>query len=188
MKRQQLSKKAAGLCKVAELLTDSGSRLEDHFLERQLEQMVDAQLQSGGDSGFDEALDFLALHHKGAYHELLDALEARRNHPHWRRTFFDRGPILAWSRFAIPAGTIKSSVIDALRQTTAEHLLLPSTEILLADQLYSPDQVPIAYGEVAALTQKMARSLYGGEGKLAVSVDTMPVTKRACRTSATSWG
>lgn len=59
-------------------------------------------------------------------------------------------PLLAWSRFTIPSGTLPGGTLAAARIQPQADVLAAGTRLALADFLYSPDQLPRGFVDLAA--------------------------------------
>jgi hypothetical protein len=72
-------------------------------------------------------------------------------------------PLLAWSRYAIPAPVLstkdKAALIDALKST----VLTRHAEVALLGMLVGPDQIPREFTQLAQLTRNLAESLSTGK-------------------------
>ena len=71
-------------------------------------------------------------------------------------------PLLAWSRFQIPSGSIPVAQMDAVRVHLQAHVLATDAKLGLSDILYSPDQLPQNYVETAQLAEKLAKAAIHG--------------------------
>ena len=72
-------------------------------------------------------------------------------------------PLLTWSRFSIPSGPIAEAVLADLRIQLQSHVLLADAQFVLADRLFSPDQLPRGYHLTHELAGKLwAAALAGG--------------------------
>src|SRR5690606_38785167 len=152
---QELSRLASGLAA-------SGSRMEDAFWESRLAAKIHAQLRTGDDQNLEAALDQLYDTDPSGYSEFIYAIEAAiecstliredRNHD----VLMFAMPILTWSRFSIPSGPIADTVLVQLRMQLQEHVLAAGSQFVLADCLFSPDQLPRGYH----LTHELARKLW----------------------------
>ena len=84
-------------------------------------------------------------------------------------------PVLAWSRFVIPSGTIAADQLSTLRVQLQAHVFAADARIGLADYLWSPDQLPQSYVETAQLAERLTKAALHGKD---VRIDTasMPET------------
>lgn len=150
--RHRLSRDAERLARLAQGLADSGSRLEDAWWETELVALVDKLLKAGDEDALNQALD--RLHETGsrAYDELADLIEAgcEVGRDADAALLLIALPVLAWSRYAIPARQVPQATLDALRAQLRAHVLGADVEVVFADYLYSPDQLPQGYAETRA--------------------------------------
>ena len=64
-------------------------------------------------------------------------------------------PLLAWSRYKLPATTLSSSVLDNLRTQLSGHLVARPARVAVADYLFAIDQLPEAFSDVRRLTEQL---------------------------------
>lgn len=168
MKRSRFSRRAKQtpdteqLLRLAENLAQSGSRLEDGFWETRLAALVNRLLADGDEAALNGALDQLYSGGGRAYDELADMIESSSEIRHVETSPQDvlmfAAPLLAWSRFTIPAGPIPAEALAALRAQLHGHVLAKDARLGLANILFSPDQLPQSYCETAQLAERLAKS------------------------------
>lgn len=156
------------LIRLASSLGLSGSRIEDAFWETRLSLLIDKLLEDGDETALTAALDQLYGTQERAYDALADLIEARcesrvplsgdstagkSGKPHDLLLFVV--PILAWSRFSIPAGTIASALLANARVQLQAHIFASEARIGMADFLFSPDQLPQSYCDTATLANRL---------------------------------
>ena len=149
--RDRLSRDAAELQRLATGLSESGGKLEDSFWENQLAELVDDLLKGGAEDDINTALDRLFEANPRAHDELADMTEARAETG--RLTAKDQefdiqlfsAPILAWSRFSIPACALPQTILEALTTQLGAHVFGADIKVGLADYLFSPDQLPRSF-------------------------------------------
>src|SRR5687768_13484466 len=159
---QELSRLAAGLAA-------SGSRIEDAFWENRLAVKIHAQLRTGDDQNLEAALDQLYDSDPSGYSEFIYAIEAAIECSIF--THDDRRydvlmfavPVLTWSRFSIPSGPIAESMLENLRMQLQTHVLAANAQFVLADCLFSPDQLPRGYHLTHELAGKLWAAAVAGE-------------------------
>jgi hypothetical protein len=159
--RARHSADADTLAKLARRLSESGSRIEDRLWERRLVELLNDRLARGFDDSIDAALDELARESHRAYEDLADLAESCAESasldidgkPH--DALLIAIPLLAWSRYKLPATTMSSQLVDALGAHVAGHLVARGTRFALADYLYSIDQLPESFGEVRDCAEKL---------------------------------
>jgi hypothetical protein len=163
------------LIRLATQLSLSGSRLEDDFWERRLLGLIDRLLAGNDEAALNAALDSLYGAGGRAYDELADMVESCAECRHHamagagpdQDVLLFAAPVLAWSRYAIPAGPIAPEVLANLRVQLQAHVLAADVRFGLADFFYSPDQLPQSYCDTAALTEKLNKAaLHGRDLKL----------------------
>ncbi len=138
---------AEHLCWLAHGLSRSGSRVEDRWWETHLEAAVRQLLAEGNDEVLKQALEHLYRSDEPAYNELLDAVESesevfRSEH---ETLLLVAAPVLAWSRFSVPAKTVPPAALEHLRTALATNVFAPGVRFAIANHLFSPDQLPESY-------------------------------------------
>jgi hypothetical protein len=151
----------------------SGSRTEDRFWEAKLDVLLAKIVRNANQTTLDAALDHLQQNHPDAYGALADMAETHSESfivehdgvPH--EALLIAAPVLAWTRYAIPSGPLKSDATDALRAHLQAHVLAASTRVALAPFLYSIDQLPRHHVETWRIAQQLTQAaLSGGAPKI----------------------
>ncbi len=173
--RPRLSRDAERLSWLALALADSGSRLEDAWLETEMSTLIEKMLRASDEDALNQALDRLHDSNTRAYDDLADLIEAAceisRVGDTWRLIL--AMPVLAWSRYAIPARTLPQATLDALRAQLSGHILAAEARVHLADTLFSPDQLPQGYSDTRAFAEALWES--GASGRdLIVDPNSLP--------------
>ncbi len=159
--RTRLTREAEHLVRFATGLANSGSRTEDGYWEQRLSAQVEKMLKAGNEDALIAAQEHLYNANTRASDELADALEA---HCEGTRFATSEGefamvliavPILAWSRFGIPTGTVPAGVLNDIRVHLQAHVLAGGTRLGLADALFSIDQLPRGFCPTLALAKEL---------------------------------
>lgn len=161
-------------------LAESGSRAEDAFWEQKLAAEVDDFLQSGSEDILNAALDHLYTTNMRAYDVLADEIESRAEQAYGKdgaEVLLIAAPVLAWSRFSIPAATIPAKTLNNLRLHLQAHVLADGIQLVLADVLFSPDQLPQGYCETAQFARQLTHVLPSGD-TLHIDTASLPETAR----------
>jgi hypothetical protein len=167
--RARTSSSASTLAKLARRLSESGSRIEDRLWERRLVEALYDRLARGAADDIDAALEDLSRTQSRAYDDLADLAESCAESatvdidgkPH--DALLLAVPLLAWSRYRLPATTLSATVVDAIGAHVAGHLAARGTRIAVADYLYSIDQLPESFGEVYDAAQKLFEACVAGK-------------------------
>ena len=160
------------LIRLAVGLSQSSSRIEDEFWQAHLVAAIDRRLAEADDAALNAALDHLYGSGGRAYDELADMIESccesrRLQAASAQDVVLFAAPVLAWSRFEIPSGTVVAESLSSLRVQLQAHILAAEAKLGLADFLWSPDQLPQTYSETMQLTEKLAKAaLHGRDLKL----------------------
>jgi hypothetical protein len=167
--RHRLSRDAERLAWLAQSLADSGSRLEDAWLEGEMSTLIDRLLRTADEDALNQALDRLHETNSRAYDELADLIEAAcevaqvgEGGDRVARLLVAL-PVLAWSRYAIPTRSVPGNVLDALRAQLSAHVLGAEARVHFADYLFSPDQLPQGYCETRAFADALWNSVAAGQ-------------------------
>ncbi|MDR0233805.1 MAG: DUF2863 family protein [Zoogloeaceae bacterium] len=161
--RDRLSRDAAELQRLAVGLSESGCRLEDVFWKSRLAARVRSLIQDGAEDDLNAALDRLYESCPAACDELMDTVEAEvescsleiGGKPYDALLF--AAPILAWSRYVIPSGSIGGASLIPIKTQLGAHVFSAEARLALVDYLFSPDQLPHTYYD----TWKLLQSLIG---------------------------
>ena len=159
--RARQSADADTLVKMARRLAESGSRLEDQLWQRRLIELINDRLARRNDDAIEAALDDLARTSQRAYDDLADLAESCAEStsveiagkPH--DVLLLALPLLAWSRYKLPATTLTSAVLETLRAHLSGHLVARDARVAVADFLYSIDQLPEAFADVRRLAEQL---------------------------------
>lgn len=163
--RHRLSRDAERLAWLAQGLADSGSRLEDVWLEAEMRTLIEKLLKSANEDALNQALDRLRETNTRAYDELADLIEAacEVSQAGENALLLIALPVLAWSRYAIPTRNIPKSVLDALRAQLSAHILSADARVNFADFLFSPDQLPQGYTDTWAFADALWNASAAGK-------------------------
>jgi hypothetical protein len=159
--RARQSVDAETLVKMARRLSESGSRLEDQLWQRRLIETINDRLARRNDDAIESALDDLARTSQRAYDDLADLAEscAESTQVQIDGRPYDvlllALPLLAWSRYKLPATTLAATVLENLRTQLSGHLVARGARVALADYLFAIDQLPEAFSDVRRLTEQL---------------------------------
>ena len=160
----RLTRDAERLIALANGLNASGSLTEDRYWEAEMSALVARLLENGNDAPIDGALDHLYQTNPGGYDTLIELVEseseavtAMQADHSWQGLLL-AVPIVAWSKYAIPSGTIPRAEADILKVQLQAHVLAEGARIAVVPYLYSIDQLPRHFSEVRKLAAKLADS------------------------------
>ncbi len=179
--RKRISTDATELGRLATSLFESGGKLENAFWEKQLTDLIDKLLIDGAEEDLNASLDRLFDSHAGAHDCLADLIESRTEScvlTHQGQDYdvmLFNVPLLAWSRFSIPAGVIPKNTIQTLKVHLGAHIFSAHAEMALADYLYSPDQLPRSFVDTWQLMRDLGAAALCGNA-LKLDVTAMPET------------
>lgn len=187
MKRNRLGRRgglprdAEQLLWLANGLADSSSRAEDHFWDQRLADAVDGLLRAEDEEALTTALDHLssATASVHAYDELADMIESRAEgalkSDDQHDVLLIAAPVMAWSRYRIPAAPIAAAVMANLRVHLKAHVLATGVKLALADFLFSPDQLPQGYCATADFATHLGKAAEA-DSDLHIKTDNLPET------------
>ena len=181
--RDRLSRDAAELQRLSTGLSESGGKLEDAYWEARLAETVDGLLKNGAEDDINTALDRLFEANPRAHDELADMVESRAETVRLEAggKEFDillfAAPVLAWSRYSIPACTLPASTLQTLAVQLGAHVFGADTRLALADFLFSPDQLPRSFCDTWQLTRDLGKAALSSD-HLTVDTDGLPETNR----------
>jgi hypothetical protein len=165
----RLTRDAERLIALALGLNASGSLTEDRYWEEQMSALAARLLENGNDAPIDGALDHLYQTNLGAYDTLIElveneseALVAMQGDRAWQALLV-AAPIVAWSKYAIPSGTIPKEAAQTLLVQLRGHVLAQDARATLVPYLYSIDQLPRHFSELRRLAAKLADAAIAGE-------------------------
>jgi len=167
--RARTSASAGTLAKLARRLSESGSRIEDRLWERRMVEAIYDRLSRGFADDIEAALEDLSRTQARAYDDLADLAESCAESATVeidgtpQDALLLAVPLLAWSRYRLPATSLSSSLVDAIGAQIAGHLAARGTRIAMADHLYSIDQLPESFGEVYDIAQKLFEACIAGK-------------------------
>ncbi len=167
---RRASHAASELVRLSRHLGASGSRIEDAFWSARLDEVIARALDAGDNASLTHALDQLYETEGRGYDQLADLIEARAesaSHLVIGSNDFSglliASPVLAWSRFEVPAKPIPEAVLANLRVQLQAHVFAEGTAMALADVLFSPDQLPPGYTETRQLAEQLWAAAAAGK-------------------------
>ncbi|MBS1229492.1 MAG: hypothetical protein H6R17_2769 [Proteobacteria bacterium] len=181
--RKRISADATELGRLATGLAESGGKLEDLFWEKQLAELIDKLLHDGAEDDLNASLDRLFDSHAAAHDSLADLIESRAESTILTHQGQDYDillfnvPLLAWSRFSIPAVSIPKSTLQTLKVQLGAHVFSADAKLALADYLYSPDQLPRSFVDTWQLMRDLGGAALGQEA-LKLDLSTLPETNQ----------
>lgn len=184
--RARHSADADTLSKLARRLSESANRLEDRLWERRLVELLNDRLTRGFDSDIDMALDELAKNAPRAYDDLADLAESCAESAtieidgKAQDALLVAVPLLAWSRYKLPASPLSAALVDAMVAQLSGHLAAGGARVAVADYLFAIDQLPESFGEVYDTAQRLFEAAsQGNRYKVDVKALREPVSMLA---------
>ncbi|MDR3411986.1 MAG: DUF2863 family protein [Formivibrio sp.] len=181
-RRSRHTAEADELIRLANGLAASSNMTEDRFWQNALEQLISEVFVSNEEEVLNTALDILAKSDNRAWNELADVVESCCE----TRSFMLEGkewqalmiaaPLLSWSRYTIPSGPLGKDMTQLVRTHLSAHILASGVKLVLADYLFSPDQLPQGYCNTMQLAEALTE-LAPSNGTLAIDPSKLPETK-----------
>jgi hypothetical protein len=168
-RKAHLSPDAERLVAAALGLSNSGSRMEDRFWERQLRLRIDRLLDAGHPQSLNDALDRLQHADSEAYAALIESVEEAGEGATIEiggqalDCFFVSAPMVAWTRFRIPSGPLGAEAARAVAAHWQAHVLAADVRFQMAPHLYSLDQLPRDFPELRRLVRRLGAAAVEGQ-------------------------
>lgn len=167
-RKSHLAPDAERLVAAALGLSNSGSRVEDRYWERQLLTRIERLLDSSHAQSIYDALDRLQQADSEAYGALIEAVEEAAeavtldiDGQPWDCLLLS-APLVAWTRFRIPSGPVPAEAVPTLSAHWQAHTLAAGARFLMVPHLYSIDQLPRDFGELRRLARRLGTAAVGG--------------------------
>lgn len=164
---KRASREAEHLVTWTRALNASGSRIEDRYWERQLEESLGKLLRTGQDAPIETALDDLVASDPSSSEVLLELCETLSESMVIEKDGqrFDVllivAPLAVWTRYTIPAGKIKDETLHALQAQLHGHVLAGNAQLALMPMLLSVDQMPLSFSATQHWTQRLGLQALG---------------------------
>ncbi len=145
-RRGRVSREVEKLIQLSEGIAESGSKAEDSFWVKKLEEEIEGRFIESDEVSLNTALDKLADKESRAHEELADTIEGCVEHQKLNEcdeqvdTLLFAVPILAWSRLGLDTKFLTNAQLDKLRKILKTHVFNSQADLSLANFLYSPDQ------------------------------------------------
>lgn len=130
--------------------------------------IVQKLLKAKRQDAIDAALDSLFKMELAAYDALLQTVEAASEscEVEHEDQLYDAlllaAPVLAWTRYLIPAGPIPAEMQTTLTAHLAAHVLADDVHVAMVPALHAIDQLPFTHSDTAALTKNLALAAIKG--------------------------
>lgn len=163
----RLTRDASRLVALSLALHSSGSRVEDYYWETELATILLKLMRAKNDAAIDAALDHLSQTHLGGYEVLIEQAETLSESSVLTQdgkrydVLLLVAPLVAWTRYSIPACEIPTAPAQALREHLQTHVLAQNTQIALFPHLTSLDQMPRTFCETWDWLQKLGLAALG---------------------------
>ncbi|MFP5461979.1 MAG: DUF2863 family protein [Gammaproteobacteria bacterium] len=168
-RKTHLSPDAERLVATALGLANSGSRSEDRYWETALSVRLSRLLEGVNPQAVYDALDRLNQTDGEAYGALIEAvedasesLELEVDGQAWD-CLLVLAPLVAWTRFRIPAGLLPAEAVSALSAHWQAHVLARDARFCLSPFLLSIDQLPRDFSGLRKATRKLGALALSGQ-------------------------
>lgn len=163
----RLPRDAQRLLELTMALARSGSRLEDSYWENLLGAQLNKLLLGKKTRSIEAALDFLLPNDLNAYEILVEQAETfsestriRHQNTEYDALLFS-APVIAWTRYQLPKGSLSEDQLQRLAQGLKEHVLAPNVKVSLLPLLINFEHMPQTFQETRLLTQQLAQQALG---------------------------
>ena len=176
----RLTRDATRLVSLALALHSSGSRVEDQYWENELGALLNKLMRAGNDTIIDSALDHLSKTNLGGYEVLIEQAETLSESCVIEKdgarydVLLIVAPIVAWTRYSIPACDLPTNTVTSLQSHLQAHVLAANTQVAVMPRLASLDQMPRSFCETWEWLLKLgaqALALPGALPKLHIEPD-----------------
>jgi hypothetical protein len=164
----KLSVDSQRLISLAQETAKATSRIERRSWDDAMDAIVQKLLKNKRQDAIDDALDSLFKLELGAYDALLHTVEAASESCtiEHEGVMYDAlliaAPVLAWTRFLIPAGPIPAEMQTTLAAHLSAHIMAKDTHVALVPALYAIDQLPFTHSDTCAITKSLAQAALKG--------------------------
>jgi hypothetical protein len=167
----RLSKDAERLITMSTAAASSASRSEDQYWQSHLETLAMTLMDRGNDAAIEAALDQTHQMNSPAHEILASSCEAvaestllvGESGAGELQAQLISIPLIAWSKYRIPAGSVEGNVLAPIKAHLHGHVLSAGVKLCLNNFLYSIDQLPRGFSETRKLTKKLADAAVKGE-------------------------
>lgn len=163
--RHKLAAESQRLTNLSVAVAQSSSRREDLRWQQQLDQLVIQALRQQHSEMLDAATEHLFQNDPNAYEVIIETLEtvsteiALSQAGGKRSAQLLAAPILAWTRFEIPSGTVQADLLSQFSDAMKQYVLADGVQYRLLPHLFSIDQLPRHFCETYALLEQQAAAL-----------------------------
>ncbi|MGB6007329.1 DUF2863 family protein [Castellaniella sp.] len=167
-----LSRTSLSLIALAEALSQSGSQLEDRWWQQQLGEALDKALSARQGHTVETALDHLLDQRSPAYEILVEQAEAHSESlafTHQDQAYealLISAPLLAWTRYQLPAGRLTPQHQQQLSDLMRTTVLTPDARLQLLPELIRFDQLPQSFRESRGWVLSLAQHALGARRDL----------------------
>jgi hypothetical protein len=179
--KPRLTRAGERLVSLALGLASSSSLSEDRYWESLLERELGEQLDANHDSVVEAALEHLSNTNQAAYEELLnlteglaESLTLSHEGTSWNALAI-AAPIIASSKYGIPAGAMEAAEGQALGALIQKQALADEARLSFAAHLFSIEHLPKKFSQMRALVRQMAEAALKGVAP-AINLSRMPET------------
>lgn len=158
-----LHHKAHDLLALIEALNQSGSRLEDEFWEKQLNQAVQALFADPNSTILEQLLDYLAATYQPDLYDILaSTIEglAETAVISWKKQSYNvllvTAPITTWTRYQLPDGVLSNSQHEKLLSLMKSYAG-SQAKVAVLGQLLSFDQLPKNFAQTHELCVQLGQ-------------------------------
>ena len=167
----RLTRDAKRLISLGQALARSGSRLEDVYWEDELARLITKMLSGRKSRAMENALDYLVNDDINVYEILVEQAETCSESLTLSRQDEDydillvSAPIVAWTRYRLPAGRLTESQQQGLQHALAETIAADGARIAMLPNLVTFDQMPQSFQETRLWAQRLGALAAGSSNE-----------------------
>ena len=167
--KPQTSRLANQLVRAAKCWFTSESRYEETQWEAEIQTLLTSLLSKGRDRDIERALETLTSSHPDAAGLVLELAQylteftqVEHDGQQWDCLLMS-APLLAWTRYSVPAVTLKPEVIAHLVEGLKHLVLAPGVNVHCMPKLLSPIEMPLSYPQIRHWLQVLSDAAIKGK-------------------------
>src|SRR5690606_208469 len=167
----RLTRDAKRLAYLGKALARSGSGSEAVYWEDQLPALIAKIVEGKKSKPLESVLDFLVNDDPGVYEIVVELAEtcSESLSLKWQDDDYDvllvSAPIVAWTRYRLPAGTLTPAQQQSLHEAMAEFVAAEGAKVYMLAGLITFDQMPQSFQETRLWAQRLGALAIGSSNE-----------------------
>lgn len=150
-------------------LQASSDQIEDVFWEKKILDLLQTEFSPRKQKILDKTLDLLQKESPDAYSTLIELIETSTqalcissniNANEKVQTLLIASPILVWTGYKIPSGTLSIEIAQKLQKAFNDFILASESQSVFYRHLFTSEDLPESHIEIFQLTKKLGKSLH----------------------------